>query len=63
MKTITITIDKDGKPTIEAHGFSGGDCLKFTKPIEDALGTETIRQDKPEMFLQAESEDGNQLTL
>ena len=63
MKTITITIDKQGKPTIEANGFSGGDCFKFTKPIEDALGAGTVIEEKPEMFLPAESEDGNQLTL
>jgi hypothetical protein len=63
MKTITITIDKQGKPVIEAHGFTSGDCLKFTKPIEDALGTETVRVDKPEMFLPAETDDGNHLTL
>lgn len=63
MKTITITIDKQGKPVIEANGFSGEECLIFSKPIEDALGAGTVIQQKPEMFLPAETEDDNQLTL
>jgi hypothetical protein len=38
MKKIVITFDKKGKSTVEAFGFSGGDCLKATKDIEDAIG-------------------------
>jgi hypothetical protein len=46
MKTIKITIDKEGKPVIEAEGFTGGDCLKFTQPIQDALGTGVVLVEK-----------------
>lgn len=63
MKTITVIIDKTGKPTIEAHGFSGSDCLAATQPIEAALGAGTITEEKPEMFLPAESNEGASLTL
>lgn len=63
MKTIKITINKQGKPVIEADGFSNSECLTFTKPIEDALGFGVIIEQKPEMSIPAESQDGNQLTL
>lgn len=53
MKTITVTIDKTGKPTIEAHGFQGGACKAATKPLEDALsgGDQEVVVEKPEMFI------------
>lgn len=38
MKKITITIDQEGNSTIEASGFSGGECLAATKSFEEALG-------------------------
>ncbi len=50
MKEIIITTDKDGNTTIEALGFSGNQCLKATKPYEDALGggAKVERKLKPE---------------
>jgi hypothetical protein len=63
MKTIKITIDKEGKPTVEAEGFTGSECLTFTKPIEDALGMGVVLVEKPEMHLPAESNDSNHLML
>lgn len=38
MKKIVITFDNAGGSSIEAFGFSGGECLKATKSIEEALG-------------------------
>lgn len=38
MKKIVIVFDKKGQSTIEAFGFSGGECLKATKDIEEAIG-------------------------
>lgn len=38
MKKITITITPDGETKIEASGYSGDECLKATKSIEEALG-------------------------
>ncbi len=51
MKTISISIDKSGKPKVEAHGFQGGACALATKPITDALGGMATTEDKPEMFI------------
>lgn len=51
MKTISISIDKTGKPKVEAHGFQGGACAAATKPITDALGGMGASEDKPEMFI------------
>jgi hypothetical protein len=44
MKTIDITVDKDGNTTVEANGFSGKDCSDATKIIEQAIGT--IKEDR-----------------
>ena len=45
-KTITIDIALDGSVKVEGHGFTGPECAKATKAIEDALGvvTETVRK-------------------
>lgn len=37
-KTITVIIDKAGETKIEMDGFSGTECLKESKTLEDALG-------------------------
>jgi hypothetical protein len=52
MKTITITINGNGKPEVEASGFIGGSCKAATKPILDALGASNDNADtldKPEL--------------
>lgn len=52
MKTITITIDPCGRPTIDAQGFTGASCKDATKAIEKALSAnnESVdRQEKPEI--------------
>ena len=59
MKTIEVVIGGDGKPKIEANGFTGGSCKTATKPILDALGqkqgddSETV--DKPELHMTEEN--------
>lgn len=37
-KEIIVDIDKTGEVQIEARGYSGNECLKATKSIEQALG-------------------------
>lgn len=37
-KFITIEVDTDASVVIEGHGFSGPECAKATKFLEDALG-------------------------
>lgn len=50
MKTIQITIDELGNPSIDAKGFVGGECKKATKPIEDIFaGGSANTVEKPEM--------------
>ncbi len=51
MKSITVTINKQGIPKVEAHGFQGGACATATKPITDAFGGQGVSEDKPEMFI------------
>ena len=52
MKTLKITIDKDGKVQIDALGYSGAECGQATAELERALGTSGKRNLKPERFLQ-----------
>lgn len=48
MKHISIDIAVDGEILIDAVGFSGPDCEKATRFLEEALGTPQSRQRKPE---------------
>ena len=45
-KRIEITIDKQGNPSIEAFGFTGGECKIATAPFEEASGTVAERKMK-----------------
>jgi hypothetical protein len=44
-KQIILTIAPDGSPTLRTEGFSGSDCRKASKYLEDALGD--VLTDKP----------------
>jgi hypothetical protein len=57
MKKIKITIDKIGRPKIEAEGFMGGACLTATNPIVKAFdsGSNTTIDELPEMYLTEEN--------
>ena len=37
MKTIEITVDEDGRVTVETKGFSGGQCREASRFVEEAL--------------------------
>lgn len=62
-KIIKISIDPLGKPTFEAEGFTGGECLKATKAFEDAAsGKATLnREYKPEFYQQNDNQAKNEL--
>lgn len=47
-KKITILIDEDGNCQIEGHDFHGPECEHVIREIEQALGTRTHVQYKPE---------------
>ena len=55
MPQIVITIDAEGKATVDAHGFKGSGCKDATAAIERALGVVTDDQVKPE-FRQSASQ-------
>lgn len=40
-RRIEVVVDKDGGIKIEGKGFSGPECLKATKALEDAIGDKT----------------------
>lgn len=48
MKTIEVIVQTDGALKIDAVGFSGPDCEKATRFLEDALGRPTGKTKKPE---------------
>lgn len=47
-KEIEITIDKDGKISVEAFGFQGEGCEEAIKFITDGLGKQTSVHNKSE---------------
>ena len=47
---IKFIINQDGTVTEEVVGEQGGECLKLTESIEDALGSVVTRQFKPEFY-------------
>jgi hypothetical protein len=55
-KELVIDFDKDGNASIEVFGAKGKDCLSLTKDIEEALGSVTKRDEKPEMKQREERE-------
>jgi hypothetical protein len=49
MKKMKITIHKDGTQKIEVLGAVGDECVRFTQPLEERLGTAIgSRELKPE---------------
>ncbi len=44
MKSIEITVDKDGRVTVETKGFAGGSCREASRFVEEALGAKTSGQ-------------------
>ena len=49
-KRIELTIDTEGKASIDAIGFKGMGCVPATEFLELALGEEFTRKRKPEFF-------------
>jgi hypothetical protein len=58
-KTIVLTAEPDGSFTIEAHGYSDGECVKATKELEDELGIVVKRISKNQVA--AKAKQGNKL--
>ena len=47
---LKFIISQDGTVTEEVIGEQGGECLKLTESIEEALGTVVTREYKPEYY-------------
>ena len=47
---LKFIISQDGTVTEEVIGEQGGECLKLTESIEEALGTVVTRELKPEYY-------------
>ena len=56
MKTIEVIVQTDGTLRIDAVGFSGPDCEKATRFLEEALGKTTGRTRKPEHYRQVQQQ-------
>ena len=52
MKTIEVIVKTDGSLKIDALGFTGPDCEKATRFLEEALGQVAGKQKKPEFHRQ-----------
>ncbi len=50
MKVIEILINPAGQLTLNAAGFQGADCEQATAFLEQALGTLSAKQRKPEFY-------------
>ncbi len=48
-KYVDVFVDEVGNISMDANGFSGGQCLNETKKLEQALGTVVDRTSKPAM--------------
>lgn len=48
-RLVEVYVDDDGNLVINAKGFTGRDCLKATRPFEEALGVIEQRTMKPEI--------------
>jgi len=50
MKSIEITVDKDGRITVETKGFAGGSCREASRFVEEALGARTSERMTAEFY-------------
>jgi hypothetical protein len=53
---IRFKIKKDGTVESEGVNCTGDLCKVLSKPFEDALGVVTSTQDKPELYVEFESQ-------
>ncbi len=47
-KQIIIDIDNNGNCSVDGEGFVGPECSHFLNEIQEALGVEISKKDKPE---------------
>lgn len=62
-KKIIVKIDKAGRPTIEAQGFTGSSCQQATKPLEDAFRGAKVDTTLKDEFHQMDTTTDQGMTL
>jgi hypothetical protein len=60
MQTLTITIKRDGKVTIDVSGVTGSGCKALTQALENSLGKVTSDTEKGEFYEPEVSQAENQ---
>ena len=65
-QSIKFTIAQDGTVTEEVQGAESKQCLDITIPFEEALGTVSTREYKPEYYVtlqQSQNKDQRQTSI
>jgi hypothetical protein len=57
LQEIEVLIDKDGQVHLQVRGVKGLNCLKLTRDVESALGSQVILR---EMTPESQENSGNQ---
>jgi hypothetical protein len=52
LKTITVTVAKDGSTKVETRGFAGASCQSASEFLEKALGTRQTEVLTSEFYVQ-----------
>lgn len=63
MPTLVIDITPAGNVNIDAQGFEDNTCAKATEQIEVVLGGVKKKDEKPEFFCPASSNQNTKLTF
>jgi hypothetical protein len=50
VKTIEITVDRDGRVVVETRGFAGGECREASRFVEEALGSRSSDRPTAEFY-------------
>ena len=50
MRIIEIVVSPKGETTVQTKGYSGSDCLRAAKFLEEALGTVSADQKTSEFY-------------
>jgi hypothetical protein len=50
MKEIILTIDNEGRTSLQTKGFKGKSCMQASKFLEEALGNTTKNEFTPEYY-------------
>ena len=61
-QSIKFTIAQDGTATEEVQGAESKQCLDITRPFEEALGTVSTREYKPEYYVSLQQNQDQDLS-